>query len=76
MTSQNSNPFEPSLSQPSSGQQPARRRSLTMIVVPLVVVVALVAGFFVLRQQKHGEQVAGILSALAPLADKAVNGLV
>ena len=30
--------------------------------------------FFVLRQQQHGEQVARILAALAPLADQPVNG--
>ncbi|HXY46214.1 MAG TPA: G1 family glutamic endopeptidase [Acidimicrobiales bacterium] len=49
MTSQSPTPFEASLSQQSPGQPPRRRQKTTMTVLGLVVVVALVAGFFALR---------------------------
>jgi hypothetical protein len=49
----NTNPFEASLSQPISARQPSpRRRNLTVSAVGLLIVIALVVGYLVLRN--HG----------------------
>lgn len=51
MSSQSPTPFEASLSKQPSGQQVRRRPNATTMVVGLVVVVALVAGFLIFRHK-------------------------